>query len=66
MSWGEGQKERERERERERGESQADSMLSAERRHRAQSHGPGITTRAKIKSQMLNGLSHPGAPKFLF
>lgn len=31
-------------------------------RHRAWFHNPGIMTQAKIKNQMLNRLSHPGAP----
>ena len=51
--------ERERERERER-ESQADSTLSKEPNARCDPTTLG--SRAEIKSQMLNRLSHPGAP----
>ena len=36
------------------------------RQPRAQSHNPGITTWAKFQSQMLNWLSHPGAPYVTF
>ena len=31
-------------------------------RHRALSHDPGVTAWAEIESQMLNPLSHSGAP----
>ena len=42
------------------GESQVDSTPSAQ--CGAQSHDPEIMPWAKINSQMLNQLSHPGAP----
>lgn len=45
-------------------ESQADSPLSVDP-DVAQSQDPEIKTRAKTKSQMLNLLSHPGAPSFI-
>ena len=54
-----GERGRERERERER-ESQADSTLSKEPNARCDPTTLG--SRAEIKSQMLNRLSHPGAP----
>ena len=50
----EGQRERER-------ESQANSPLSVE-----PDTGLNPTTQAEIKSQMLNWLSHLGAPEFHF
>ena len=57
VSRGEGQKEKER----------ILSRLHTQRRARcrAWSHNPGIMTWPKIKSRMLNRLSHPGTPAFL-
>ena len=53
-----------RERDRERGRETPQTEQGAQ--HRAQSHDPEIMTSAKIKSQSLNQLSHPGAPTFLY
>ena len=55
-----GRASREEQREREK-ESSAD-CVQHRAPHRAQSHDLDMT-RAKIKSQMLNRLSHPGAPR---
>ena len=53
---GEGQRQRER-------ELQAGSMPNTESSEGAQSHNLEIMTWAKIKSQTLNQLSHPGTPQ---
>lgn len=60
--WGERGREWERERQRQR-QRQADSLLSMEPRLRAWSHDHEIMTWDKMKSQMLNLLSHPGTPR---
>ena len=48
-----------------RGKERISRRLHAQHRapHGAWSHDPGVVTWAEIKSQMLNWLSHPGAPR---
>lgn len=41
---------------------QADSLQSWEPALGAQSHEPGIMTRTRVKSQMLDRVRHPGTP----
>ena len=68
-AWGVGraeQRERERVRERERENSQVGSMLSVEPDAGLDPKGCEIMTAANIKSQMLNQLSHSGAPEIIF
>ena len=48
------------------GESQVDSLLSTEPDAGAPSQDSKIMSRAKTRSQMLNQLSDPGAPKIMF
>ena len=59
MSYGEGQKERDR--------GRILSRLHAQHgaNHGAQSQNPEIMTSVKVKSWMLNRLSHPDTPKII-
>ena len=64
----EGGREQVRAGERSRGRERISSKFHAQRGvwHGAQFHDSGITTWAKIKSQSLNWLSHPGTPKLRY
>ena len=59
---GSGERGRDRDRDRKRERAPRRFHPQCEARHRAWTHDHEIMTWAKIKSQMLNWLSHPGAP----